>query len=66
MPQGVSLKAISRIDRNGNVYYFTCPKLPILVDLSRAVVFVHPSPEQDEADIVIKPYQRGGDDSSDE
>lgn len=34
-------------DRNGDEYYFTTTRVPILIDLSRTVIFVYPMVEKD-------------------
>ncbi len=61
----LKLTAIGKVDTNGNDYYFTRPRLPCLVDLSKVVIFVHPWSEGDDSDdenskfgaeIVIKEY----------
>ncbi len=49
-------------DVNGDDYYFIVPNLPVLIDLSQAVLFFRP--DEDERgnfslEVKIKRYQRG-------
>ena len=61
MSQSIKLQAVGREDRNNKIYYFTRPNLPASVDLSQAIIFIHPWEKDGEtgADIVIKQYEEG-------
>jgi hypothetical protein len=61
MSQGLKLELLGKLDRTTekNEYYFTRPNLPVLVDLSKCVIFVHPYENEDGsfgAEIVFKNY----------
>jgi len=59
--QQLKLDMIGKTDStpNQNEYYFTRPNLPVLVDLSKCVIFVHPYEQEDGsfgAELVVKNY----------
>lgn len=64
MSQGaIKLKMVGKQDstRDKNDYYFTVPKMPCLVDLSKVVIFVHPFDNEDGtfgAEMVIKEHNK--------
>lgn len=61
--QGLKLSMVGRIDktRERNEYYFTRPNIPVSVDLSKCVVFVHPWEDKEAgsfgAELVFKEYR---------
>lgn len=61
MSQQIKLEMLGRSDSTKNEYYFTRPNLPIMVDMSKCVIFVHPWQDDDGtfgADMVIKTYSK--------
>ena len=67
MPRGVKFEMVGRRDKDGTDYYFTTANVPMLVDLSKAVIFVHPWEDANGkfgADLVIKMYVEKGDQKS--
>lgn len=61
MPASLKLNLLGRKDSDGNEYFFTRPNIPVLVDLSQCVIFVHPIDEEDgssSAELVVKRYHK--------
>ena len=61
MSQGFKLPMIGKVDSLGNEYYVTRPDLPVLVDLSKVVIFIHTWEDESKgsgfgAELVIKNY----------
>ena len=61
MVQQLKLELLGRIDASPekNEYYFTRPNLPLNVDLSKCVIFVHPFEKENGefgAELIIKNY----------
>lgn len=60
MSQGIKLSMVGKLDstESKNEYYFTRPDIPVLVDLSKCVIFIHPWEDGDNfgAEMVIKKY----------
>lgn len=54
----LKLDMISRVNPEGKRYYFTTPDLPVMVDLSRVVVFLHPSDDGTTAELVFKKFNQ--------
>lgn len=43
----VRLKMAGKLDRNNDEYYLLVPRLPMTIDLSKAVLLVHPYEDED-------------------
>jgi len=60
----IRIHLVGKQDRKDNDYYYSVTELPAMVDLSRAVIFFFPGPEEPDGsfsgDLVIRKYKPEG------